>query len=366
MCSQKQTVGAALLAALIVILTTAQAAHYVHAQEAGRLDVFVAYDAAGTHRVYFLDALSGLSTMVQVESGRNFTLVGDYVLYEKSQTGAIMRANFNGTQEPHPFIRRAIDIQMIAWAVSPDGQTIAWVQTNTAGVSEAYVAQADGSDLRQLPISTPVAPLMLAPLALTDHAIQFFYDAAHTPGSHFDTYAHVALYNIAQEQFYPLPGEPNCPCGADVSADGRILARLESTRDGNGPFALHIWDLPSSADIYIPAPDLPYRLGGDLLLNPKGTLAVYTVASGVGSEENLLPESYGLVRVDLIALQQTLILPSGPIRYRPLAFVDGDSALLLTDVEAGGTFKLDLASLELRRVSDAAYLGTITLFPIDS
>jgi hypothetical protein len=349
-----------LLALLAVVVPAAQPGP-ARAQEAGQLDVFVGSDPeTGTSQIYFLDALSGLSTVVNVENGQQFTLVGNYVLYEKLYTGAIMRANFDGTQEPHPFIRRGIDTQQIEWVVSPDRQALAWVQTSTAGISEAFVARADGSDLRQLPISTPDAPLTLAPLMLSNNLSQFFYDAAHTGDTLFPVYEHMALYSIAQEQFYPLPDEPNCPCGAAVTPDGRIFARLEASRDSSGPFALHLWDLPTGAATYVPAAaDLPYRLAGDLLLNDKGTLAIYGVAAGVGSAENNLPESYALVLVDLVTQQQSLILQSGPEHYLPQQFIDDDGALLLTS--GSGTYKLDLTTRDLRHVSDAVYLGTITL-----
>lgn len=355
-----------LLFSLLLLIVVVASPAGARAQSAGQLDVFVeSAPDSDTSRVYFLDALSGLSTVITVEGGHRFTLAGDYVLYEKLYTGAIMRANFDGTQEPHPFIRRTLDTQAIDWVVSPDRQTLAWVQTSVAGVSEAFIARADGSDLRQLPISTPGAPLVLVPVTLTDNMAQFFYDAAHTPmeSAAYTVYEHMALYNVEQEQFYALPDEPNCPCGAAVSADGRIFARLEGTRGGNGPFALHLWDLPTGADTYVPAPDLPYRLAGDLVLNKNGTLAVYGVAAGVGSEENALPESYGLVLVNLFEQQQTLVLQSGPTRYWPLAFIDNSTALLLTSLDEGGTYKLDLESQDIRRVSDAVYLGTITLLP---
>jgi hypothetical protein len=334
----------------------------VTAQGAGQLEVFVATDAAGTSQILFLDALSGLSTVVTVENGHRFELVGSYVLYEKINTGAIMRANFDGTQEPHPFIRRTIDTQSVSWVVAPDRQAIAWVLVDNAGVSSAFAARADGSDLRQLPITTPTAPLTLAPLALVNNMTQFFYDTAHAPGTDFTAYGKVALYSIVQEQFSALPDEPNCACGAAVSNDGRIFARLEGVNEDNGPFALHLWDLPTSASTLIPAPDnVPYRLGGDLLINRSGTLAVYGVAAGVGSQDNALAESYGLVLVDLVAQQQILIVQSGTERYRPAAFIDDDKALLLTG--ADGTYKLDFASRELRQVSRAVYLGSLTLLP---
>jgi hypothetical protein len=353
---------AVLFAFLLLIAAASPARGRAQENQPGRVDVFLAQDPqAATARVYFMDPLSGLSTVVNVEGGQNFTLVGDYVLYEKTRTGAIMRANVNGTLEPHPFIRRAVDTRSLQWVASPDGMAIAWVQTSTAGVSQAYVAWADGRDLRQLPISTPSPPLELAPIALTNGMSHFFYDAAHPAGPPTGTpyvaYVHVAEYNLFDEMFYPLPLEPNCPCGAAVTPDGRIFARLEGER-GEGPFALHVWDLPTKAEIRIPAPDLPYRMAGDLILNNTGTFAVYSVAAGGGVEVG--QERYALVLVDVVAQEQSLTLAPGPVRYRALAFIDGNSALLLTDADQGGTYKLDLQSRELRRVSNDLYLGTIT------
>ena len=353
-------------ALLVLLLGIGVAALPVRAQDspAGQIDVFLAQNPPmGAARVYFLDPLSGLSTVANVESGQGFTLVGDYVLYEKARTGAIMRANADGTLEPHPFIRRAVDTQSLRWVVSPDGQAVAWVQVNQAGVSQAFVAWADGRDLRQLPISTPGAALELLPLALTDGMGQFFYDAAHPIEPSHDVpyirYEYVAWYSLLDETFYPLMLEPNCPCGAAATADGRIFARLEAER-GDGPFAVHIWDLPTGADIRIPAADLPFRVAGDLILNQKGTFAAYSAAAGVGVEAGLLPEQYALVLVDVVAGQQSLAVAPGLARYRPLAFIDGDSALLLAGVSEPGTFKLDLSGGDIRRVSNEIYLGSIT------
>ncbi|MBN2304691.1 MAG: hypothetical protein JXQ72_09455 [Anaerolineae bacterium] len=329
----------------------------------GRIDVFLA-----DGNVYFVDALSGLSTVVPVSGGQNFTRVGNYVLYEKIQSGAIMRANTDGTLEPHPFIRRGIDTAAIRWVVSPDTQAVAWVTVSTAGESSVFVAGADGRDLRQLPISSPLsspgAPLELAPLAITNGMTDFFYDAAHTPGTEstiYPRYNHVMRYSIADETFYPLPGEPNCPCSAAITPGGRIFARLEAaeTAGGSGPFALHLWDLPSDAGYLIPAPDLPYSRAGDLILNESGTSAVYSAATGGQPGDALAETQYMLVLVDGVMGQQYPILPPDPVRYRPVAFIDGDTALLLIDMAGGATYKLDLASRELARVSDKAFLGTI-------
>ncbi|MBN1563150.1 MAG: hypothetical protein JXA10_04880 [Anaerolineae bacterium] len=331
-----------------------------------QIDVFVAESPdTTTSTIYFLDALSGLNTVINVENGELFTLVGDYVLYAKTHTGAIMSANRDGILSPHPFIRPEVDTEAIWWVTSPNHAAIAWVRVNTAGQSEAYVAWADGRDLRQLPISSPEAPLMLFPVALNTSRTLFFYDAAHsTTITPYPAFAHIITYDIANEMFSTPPSEPNCLCGAAVSPDGRIFARLESTQiaaeqEANGPFALRVWDLPTNASFFIPAPDLDYGFAGDLLLNTFGTFAVYSVATGVGIEADSVQTEYALVLVDVVAQQQRLLVDAGPVRYCPVTFLDDNNALMLTD--GTSTYKLDLASGDLTRVSDLRYLGTITL-----
>ena len=102
------------------------------------------------------------------------------------------------------------------------------------------------------PITTPAPPLTLAPVAITNDSGRP-YDAAHAPeaGSPFVVYDHLVAYDIPAAAFTDLPQEPNCPCGAAFSADGRIFARLEAP-DGRGPFALHVWNLPTNADFSFP------------------------------------------------------------------------------------------------------------------
>lgn len=337
-------------------------------QAPSRTDVFVAADpATGAASIYFLDALSGLSTVVNASNGEKFTLVGDYVIYQKRQSGAIMRAGLNGTLEPHPFVRRSVDTQSVQWVVSPDKQAIAWVTVSTAGESAAFAAWADGRDLRQLPIVSPGPSAALAPIALTNSMTRFIYDAAHplpdeteagASESPFAAYLRLAEYDFVAGRQRNLPNDPGCPCDAALDSAGRILARLEA-RGGKGPFALHLWDLPSGAETRIPAPELPYHAGGDLVLNTIGTYAAYTIAAGVGDEAAIRPAEYGLVLVNIVASEQYLVLPPGPTHYRPLAFIDRDRTLLLADAATGATYKFDLVERELLRVSDLLYLGSI-------
>ncbi len=355
----------ALCGVVIALLLLPALAHAQDGTTTTRVDVFLEQNLqTGQGRLFFMDALSGLSTVVNVETGRDFALVGDYVIYEKERTGAIMRARADGMLEPHPFIRRGVTTQTVTWTAAPDQSAIAWVEVDTSGVSSAFVARPDGSDLRQLPIDSPAPGLTLAPLALTNGMTELFYDEAQPDPLPFETpfrvYSHLSEYQIEREVFIPLSDEPNCLCGAAVSADGRIFARLEGA-NGQGPFVLHLWDLPTGADIQIRAPDFNYRLGGDLLLNATGTLAAYTMVTGLGPEAGQVPVQYALVLVDTVARTQTLVLNPGPERYRPAAFIDDDAGLLLIAAEGSGTYKLDLTNGAFKQVSTKTYLGTLLL-----
>ncbi len=349
---------------LLILLALSLLPLPIHAQEPvpNRVEVFVARDAASTAaRLYLMDPLSGLSRVVSLEDGQNFALVGDYVIYEKARTGAIMRARADGTIEPHPFIRHGADTARLMWVVSSDRRAIAWVEVSTAGVSTAYVAWADGSELETLPIPSPAPPNVLRPLALTDDrtAILVDLESPDKPSTlPFVTYTHVTEYHIRERAAYPLTGEPLCPCAAAITPDGRILARLEAI-NGQGPFALHLWDLPDQLDLRVPAPALPYRMAGDLLLSESGALAIYAVAAGVGPETGQFQEQYALIVVDTAAQTQRLIAGPSPVRYRPLAFEDGDSTVLAVGVNQPGTFKIDLATGAVLRISADEYLGAI-------
>ncbi len=350
--------------ALIVLLSALPARAQDDPTIARQLDVFVIERTdSPTSTIYFLDALSGLSTVINVENGHRFTLVGNYVLFEKAFSGAIMRANPDGTLAPHSFIRSAVDTASVDWVISPDKSAIAWVTVSDAGVSEAFTAWANGDDFRQLPITSPSPPQTLYPIALNNARTRFYFDVGQAPGNFpYPVYYAVELYNIPDERFVELPDEPNCPCGATFSADGRIFARLEATHPdeaGGGPFAVRIWDLPTNASFFIPAPTLDYRYAGDLLLNEFSTLAVYSVAAGVSAEANTRPEEYSLVLVDLNLQEQVLLREPGETHFRPVAFLDNDEQLLLVDAEGSGTYKLNLRTGELIQVSEMTYLGTI-------
>lgn len=359
---RKPSAAILVLAALLLLAAPALAQGAV----APWIDVFLAQDpATGAAQIYFVDALTGLSTMAYIEGGTDFTLAGDAVLYRKTQNGAVMRIRSSGAIEPHPFIHHTPDLRATRWVVSPDHRAIAWVQIAADGATRATIAQADGSSLRDVPVDAPTPPLEIAPVALTDGMTRFYFDAAHTAevdaGGPYRTYAEIHEYNLASGTFRTLPGEPGCACGAAVTPDGTVFARLQGS-SGSGPFNVRVWDLRAEVGYAAPAPGLPYPFAGDLVLNAAGTLAAYSITSSPPGAEDDPPQQHALMFVDIGAGQQVLALPPGPTAYRPLRFIDEDSALLLA-VANGSTYKLNLNNGDLTRVSDHLYLGTILAAP---
>jgi hypothetical protein len=283
---------AALLALIVLLALVAPAL----AQEAVApwVDVFLAQDpVTGAAQLYFVDALTGLSTIAHIESGTDFTLVGDAVLYRKTQNGAVMRIRSSGAVEPHPFIHHTPDLRATRWVVSPDRRSIAWVQIAADGTTRATVAHVDGSSPRDVPIEAPAPPLEIAPVALTDGMTRFYFDVAHTAEAGatgpYRTYAEIHEYNLASGTLRPLPGEPVCDCGAAVTPGGTVFARLQGTQ-GAGPFTVRVWDLRSEVGYAVPAPGLPYPFAGDLVLNAAGTLAAYSITSSPPAAEDDPPQ----------------------------------------------------------------------------
>lgn len=351
---------------LVLLAGGLAAALPVRAQDALApwVDVFVQRDPAlGTAQIFFVDALSGLSTVVPVDNGDEFTLVGGYVMYRKPQNGVIMRAYPDGRIEPHPFIQSAPDRRVTRWVTSPDARAMAWVYVDASGVSHAAIAQAEGGSLRDVPIEPPVPPLEIAPVALTNGMTRFYFDAARAPDAAtngpYPAYADVHEYNLASAAFRTLAEEPGCTCAAGVTPDGALFVRLEQAQSA-GPYNVRVLDLRSDLSYTISAPGLPYPYAGDLALNAAGTLAAYSIASSPPAAEGDT-QQYALMFVDISTQQQILALPPGVIDYRAVRFIDDDSALLVIDAAEGSTYKLNLNNGELVRVSDYTYLGIITL-----
>lgn len=328
----------------------------------GLADVFLAPDdPPGGATIYFVDALTGLSTVVSVADGTDFTLSGDAVIYRKTLSGAIMRVRASGAIEPHPFLRWSPDLASLNWVVSPDGDAIAWVEQGIDGSTHSYLALADGSDRRELPLPAPPAGTRLVPVALADKLALFVYDAAAplepAAGTPYTVVHAPRVYDPLGEAFIPFDDALPCPCATGISANGRWIARLQAP-GGSGPFALNLSDSGSGAAVRLQPPALDFRLAGDVVVSATGTLAAYSVASGTGESG---PVQYGVVLADARARQQWLVVSSGAVRMRPIRFTDQDAALLLADAAQGGTHKLELATGQLTRVSHRTYLGTVAL-----
>lgn len=343
------------------------------ASQTTSIDVFVVHDRTRqSATIFFTNAVSGLSVPVEIPGFSRdllileaLTLTQDGVLFRHPLDGRILIATADGQLLPHPFIpQNPGGLLDVDWVLSPDGNTIAWVEIffrNDRWVSEAYIADIGGTNLQRLPPipNSEIEPFRRAmPLAITNDRGLFFYDAAFPPEprgvtDYFDTYTDLYVYVATRQTHEQVVGEPGCDCGASISGNGFDYLRLEEAP--NPGFGLRYWNLDTNADQVIPQVNLIFAQAGDMMIF--GNLAFYTQAQNLASDD---PEAqFALIMVDLAARAQTVVVEPSSQRFRPLGLTDRNEAVLLADVYAGNTYKLNLATRELTQVADSLYLGSI-------
>lgn len=342
-----------------------------HAQQPLPSEVFVEHDrAAQTASIYFTDAISGLSAPVVIQGFppnllvlEELTLMPNGVIFKNPLNGQVQLALPGGQIIPHSFIpQQAEGLQAVNWVLSPDGQSIAWVEVFISGInwlSNVYVADINGSSITPLPPeigNTIASQRRLMPLYLSNDRNFFFYDGAFPtfPPSltdYFDDYSDLYVYIADRQSFQHLPNEPLCDCGAGIGG-GQYYLRLESTSAG---FKVHLWDLFASTHQEIDPVGQRYQQAGDIVI--RLPYAFYTQAENLEDES---PEAqFALMRVHFFdGTQEVLIGPSSQ-RWRVAAVIDEGAALLLDNVYSGGSYKLDLNTRELVQVSTKTWLGTV-------
>lgn len=321
----------------------------------------------GVARLSFVNSVTGDTTTTDAR-GEGFTVLGGYVLYRQPETGIVYRAWPDGRTEPHPFIQPAAQTEAVAWVVSPDGQWVAWTLTDVTAdgqlITSTSLARADGSDWRVVYTDGPDTFWRVVPLALTDAQVLFFDRQPQGVAGFFfyPQYASVYRLDAALDGAQPslLPFEPNCFCGAGVSADGRYFARLERLTDDGG-YDLRVWDLNTDLDAFVPSLPARYQLAGSVLVAPDGERVVYSLANnltldsaGTGSERFML----ALAEVGA-GEQQTLLFNPLLVPLLPVQWTEDGRGVLLTNPRQDGTWKLLLETGEVRRIAEATYIGLL-------
>jgi hypothetical protein len=312
----------------------------------------------------FLNLLTGETRRVDV-NGARYTVIGDAVMYLDQPTNRVMLLRATGAPRPHPFIQPEPDTRRVDWVVSPDGRLIAW--TLTAGVSSdalttaTYVANLDGSEQRLLLTDGPRSGIRALPLAFSPDDTTLYMDYQPDGLSDFTPYAaYAGLFevNLKDSSVAYLPAEPGCFCGAGFGG-GRFV-RMALNPDLSG-FDLLVADLAAQVTDTIDAVRLRnYTQGGDVLVSPDGTRAVYALAQvqNFGSPEQSVRTVFVLADLETMT-QDTLTNPL--FNYlRPVAWTEGNSAILFVSANNNTTWKYNLGNNRLEEIARAAYIGTLS------
>lgn len=321
----------------------------------------------GTSRLFFVDSVTGEALTVDVR-GQRYTVVGGYVLYQDPDTGALLRAWPDGRTEPHPFIQPAPETERIDWVVSPDRAWVAWTLTDRAEGGQlatvTTLARADGTEPRLILTDGPDAFWRVLPLALTNERVFFFDRQPQGVAGFFFYPQYASVYrldvNAGEAQPELLPFEPNCFCGAGLSADGQFFFRLERVSEAGG-YDARAWDLAAGVDVFAPTITPSYRLAGAVLVGPDGRQAVYSLANNLTIDSaDSGRERFMLALIDAEQrVQRPLLSSPSLVPLLPLAWTEDGQGVLLYNPRQDGTWKLILETGEVRQVAGATWVGLI-------
>ncbi len=318
---------------------------------------------AGADRLLFVDTLTGESTPVEV-NGRGYTLADRAVLFYDTAAGRVMLARPDGSVTEHPFVQPGPQTRRVDWLLSPDMTHIAWTLTegpdDSALTTITTVARLDGSDLREGLVDGPRPGIRALPVAFNDDHSVLYMDyqpdsiADITP---FQQFAGLFALNLDSGEAAFLPGEPGCFCGAGIGSG--LLLRLQLADDLGG-FDVGVHHLDSGASDVIPALRLPgYTQGGDVLIAPDGTRAVYALAQvrDFGGPNQSVRTVF--VLVNLTARTQTALTSPITTFVQPVAWTEDNTAVIFTSPNQDGTWKVNVNDGRLARIAAATYLGTL-------
>ncbi len=343
----------------------------------GPYDVFVNSSISkGKPGLFFVDARTGLSNIV-VTNGQHHTLLHNGVLFQEIGTNLMKVAFPDGRIEPFAAIQLPDPKANLAWIASGDGNRVVWVisesisqtqsQPNQQSVSsDMYLAGADGSNVKLILHSSSTKGIQTLPLAVTLDGTTVFYARVapdKRPYGLFTVASDIFSLDVASGTITELPGKTACECAVGVSANGTILARLESA--GTQDFGLHVWNLALKTDTLIAPPGLPNLQAGNVVFSSDNRLVAYTSARGVPPAKGVPPEHYAIVIADLGQRAQRVVIDNLRGNLQPIAFEHDNDMLILVGADSDGTYKLDLSGSgnSLLQVSAYTLLGTIGSVP---
>jgi hypothetical protein len=337
------------------------------AQDTAPVQVFVTRseegNTVGQDTVSLVNTLTGEVTEAAVY-GENYTVVGREVLFYDRLNDEVGLIAPDGEVRPHPFIQPEPTTRRVDWVVSRDHRLLAWTLTESAGgdmlTTTTHVADINSEERRQVLTDGPRAGIRAQPVAFSADGNYLYMDyqpdtlGAFTP---YDEYAGLFEVSLKDGETDYLPDEPGCYCGAGFG--GGYFVRLSLADDLSG-FNLRAYDL--AAQVTRTAEALPlqnYTQGGDVLVSPDGTRAIYALAQvrDFGSPAQTVRTVFVVVNLDTMT-QRQLTQPQ-TLYIRPVAWTEGNEAVIFTSPTRAGTWKMDIESGRLTQIAAARYIGTM-------
>jgi len=338
---------------------------FVQAQDSERAtwEIYVEYDVddTGLDRVQFLNLLTGETVALDI-NGENYTAPGNYLLYFDRINRQVMTATPDGTTIIHPFIQMGA-ARRIDWVVSSDERLIAWTLTyDNDGVltTVTSVATPQGTNQDLILSDGPRNDgVRVLPVAFTVDNSSIIMDS-QPDGigdlAPYRQYANLFQLSLLDGTITPLAGEPGCFCAASLRADK--LVRLAITADFSG-YDVAVYNMLTGESQTIASPGLVnYTQGGNILISPDGTRAVYALSQVEISATE--PDVRTVIMlVDLENLTQTQLSQPITSYLRAMRWTEDNTAVLFTIPGRNGTWKMLLETGELERISTANYIGVI-------
>ena len=344
-------------------LLSAQDTALPEAEQAG-WDVFLrnAEDDAATELV-FINILTGEMNSISI-AGERFTLLGNAVIYYDLDEEQVKLAAPDTSIRDHPFVSKSADTERVDWVVFRDGQTIAWTETRRGDggslSTSTYVSDLDGADSREVLVDGPRDGVRALPVAFSASTNELIMEA-HPDGisDHFSyrQYAGLFALDLVDGAVRQLPDESGCYCLAGFGE--RVLLRFPPSAQADG-VEVKVYSLDGSQKTTIEsAAPAGFTTPGEALVSADDNLALYVV-SQVPVQGAATGETRSVfVLADLQTLEQSLV--SNPVTglVRRVAWTEDHGAVLFTNDQQLGAWKLRLSDGKITEVASALYLGSL-------
>lgn len=347
---------------LVLAPLSAQDTALPEAEQAG-WDVFIGNDDDDLETaLVFINILTGEMNSISM-AGERFTLLGNAVIYYDLDEEQVRLAAPDTSIRDHPFVTRAADAERVDWVVSRDGQTIAWTETRRgdggALSTATYVSDLEGADSREVLVDGPRDGVRVLPVAFSAATNELIMEA-HPDGisDHFSyrQYAGLFALDLVDGFVRQLPDESGCYCPAGFG--DRVLLRFPPSASADG-VEVEVYSLDGSQTMAIEsAAPAGFTAAGEALVSADDNQALYVV-SQVPQQGAATGETRSVfVLADLQTLEQSLV--SNPITglARRIAWTEDQGAVLFTNDQQLGTWKLRLSDGKISEVASALYLGS--------